>query len=170
MGIERVLVVEDDPLGREFLSETLRRLGREVHAVAGVAAGIGALRAASPDLVITDLRLPDGSGLEMLRAASPEGTPVVVLTAFGTVETAVAAMREGAEDFLTKPFPAEQVGLLLSRIEARARLVRENAWLRDERLPAEAERRSSWRRRRPRATRPCCSRARAGPGRSASRG
>jgi len=139
VGIERVLVVEDDPLGREFLSEALRRLGREVHAVDGVAAGIGALRAAPPDLVITDLRLPDGSGLEMLRAAAPEGTPVVVLTAFGTVETAVAAMREGAEDFLTKPFPAEQVALLLQRIDARARLVRENAWLRDQRLPADAE-------------------------------
>jgi DNA-binding NtrC family response regulator len=80
------------------------------------------------DVVFTDLRMPRGDGLEVLRAVKsrrPE-VPVVLLTAYGTVETAVAAMKEGAEDFVLKPAAPEQVELVLKRVEEKASLIREN--------------------------------------------
>ena len=86
----------------------------------------------APDLVLTDLRMPGMDGIELVErlAQQSPGLPVVVITAHGTVETAVQAMRLGASDFLLKPCSADTIELVLRRVDRTARLERENAYLR----------------------------------------
>ncbi len=134
MAIERVLVADDDPLGREFLGEALRHLGYEVTAVATAEDAIERVGKDVPDLVLTDYQMGAKTGVDLLKEIkrrSPR-TAVAVLTAYGTVERAVEAMREGAEDFLMKPCTPETLELLLARIENGRRLLQENAYLRSE--------------------------------------
>jgi len=104
-GDARILVVEDRDSLRRMLVRALEQEGYAVTGAADVAAGVGRVTEERFDLVLTDLKLPDGDGLEVLRASreSQPETPVVVLTAFGTVSTAVEAMKLGATDFLEKP-------------------------------------------------------------------
>ena len=122
------LVIDDDALSREFLAEAVRTAGYRVRQASDGDQGIAALRTGDVDIVFTDLRMPGRDGLAVLRAALATlgDVPVVVLTAFGTVETAVEAMRVGAEDFLLKPVSPEQIEVVLGRIEGRRALVREN--------------------------------------------
>lgn len=126
------VVVDDDPLSREFLVEALRTEGFVVREASTGEDGVRSLQAREPDLVLTDLRLPGLDGIGVLRAAKERNPdlPVVVLTAFGTVERAVEAMRFGAEDFLLKPASPEQIDVVLARIESKRRLERENRALR----------------------------------------
>jgi DNA-binding NtrC family response regulator len=113
-----ILLVEDRESLRAMLAETLERQG---HSVEAVAAGDEAVRRLQAGrryaLVLTDLKLPGADGLEVLAAASAAdpGLPVVVLTGFGTVETAVAAMKAGAADFLSKPVDPDLLQLLVAR-------------------------------------------------------
>ena len=112
----RVLVVEDRQSMREMLAQTLALEGYEVATAATAAAGRRHLREQGADLVLTDLRLPDGSGLEVLqesRRCCP-GSPVILMTAYGSVDVAVEAMRRGATDFICKPFDTNE---LLARID-----------------------------------------------------
>src|SRR5205085_6223892 len=108
--LAEILLVEDRESLRAMLAETLARAGYTVEAVA---AGDEAVRRLAEGrryaLVLTDLKLPGADGLAVLRAArvSDPALPVVLLTGFGTVETAVAAMKEGAADFLAKPFDSD---------------------------------------------------------------
>lgn len=100
-----VLVVEDDQALRRTLARTLREGGNRTLTAATAAAAVRLVRLRAPDAALVDLHLPDGSGLDLLgelRRLDP-GLPVVVLTAYGSVPTAVAAMRRGAVDFLEKP-------------------------------------------------------------------
>lgn len=113
----RVLVVDDEPSVCRSLSMVLERFGFEVTAAGDGLEALERFRRGLHDLVIADLKMPGLSGLELLREVkrlSP-GTPVVLLTAFGTVETAVQAMKEGAFDFLQKPFGLEQLKDVVSR-------------------------------------------------------
>ena len=131
--IERVLVADDEPLSREFLCELLGGRGLEVLSAASGEEAIELVRESPFDLVITDLRMPGADGMEVLtevKKLSPE-TPVVLITAYGGVESAVDAMREGADDFLMKPFSCEQIEYVLDRLGQRLRLERENAFLRE---------------------------------------
>ena len=100
-----ILVVDDKPSMLALLAKLLAPLGR-VTTTGGVAAAIRAMRAEPPAVVVCDLRLGDGDGLEVLRAQRQlaPGASFLLLTAFATVETAVQAMREGARDYVTKPF------------------------------------------------------------------
>lgn len=99
----RILIAEDDPGLRALLSEILQSAGHVVHAVADGLAALAALDTA--DLVLTDLQMPGADGMTVLRAATARAAPppVIMLTAFGSVQTAVNAMRAGAYDFMTKP-------------------------------------------------------------------
>jgi DNA-binding NtrC family response regulator len=131
--IERVLIADDEPLSREFLCELLREKGHDVVSVEDGSEAIRLARESAFDLVITDLRMPGADGMAVLRDAKracPE-TPVVLITAYGGVESAVDAMREGADDFLQKPFSCEQIEYVLDRLGQRLRLERENAFLRE---------------------------------------
>jgi two-component system response regulator PilR (NtrC family) len=129
-----ILIVDDERSMREFLAIFLRRVGHRIEAAAGGTEGLAALRAREFDVVITDLRMPEVSGLEILAEAKKlyPDTQVVVVTAFATTETAIAAMKAGAYDYLTKPFKVDEVGLVVERALERRVLHRENLVLRDE--------------------------------------
>ena len=111
----RILVVDDERSMREFLEIFFRRDGYHVTTCGGVDEALLAVETDDFDLVITDLQMPDRSGLELLaavREGSPE-TPVVMITAFGTTETAIAAMKQGAQDYITKPFKVDEVAVVV---------------------------------------------------------
>jgi two-component system response regulator PilR (NtrC family) len=129
-----ILIVDDERSMREFLGIYLRREGYRIEAAAGGKEAIAALKARAFDLVITDLRMPDVDGLTILAQAKQlhPDTEVVVVTAFSTTETAIAAMKAGAQDYLTKPFKIDEVGLVVARAMEKRRLARENVALRDE--------------------------------------
>ncbi len=123
-----VLVADDDGLSREFMAEALRAAGHHVIEADTGRQACSLFEEHNPDLVISDLRMPDGDGLKVLesiKSANPE-VPVILVTAFGSVETAVQAMRDGAEDFIMKPISVEQIDLVLGRLSERESLRREN--------------------------------------------
>ena len=115
---KRILIVEDDPGLLFTMTDALEENG---FAVTGADNGGDAIRRlldGAFDVVVTDLRLPDKDGMEVLREARKKipAPSVVVMTGYGSVESAVAAMKSGAEDYLTKPFPVEALLLLLDKI------------------------------------------------------
>jgi len=115
-----LLVADDDPGLRESLERTLSREGYRVVLASDGRAALERFQSGGIDLIVTDLKMPGLTGLELLRAAktiAPD-VDVILLTAFGTVEEAVKAMKDGAYDFLTKPFRREQ---LIKLIEIYAR-------------------------------------------------
>ena len=126
------LVADDEAGMRESVARALRREGFQVTAVEDGAAALDALRRAPVDLLVADLRMPGLDGLELLRAAklvAPD-TEVVVLSGHATVEEAVEAMKEGAYDFLTKPFDRAPLVRVARQAVERRRLVLENRRLR----------------------------------------
>jgi len=138
MSIQKILVVDDDNLSRQFLVEAVKSLGFQVAIARDGNEGFELARNTSPDIVLTDLRMPGSDGLQLVERLKNEmpGLPVVVITAHGTVETAVQAMRRGAVDFLMKPCTADTLQLVLRRIERTSKLERENEYLRQEVLGA----------------------------------
>ncbi|MBL8840758.1 MAG: sigma-54-dependent Fis family transcriptional regulator [Planctomycetes bacterium] len=132
MKLERALVVEDDQLGREFVTEALDRMGIQALAARNGREAIGLLEREEVDFILTDLRMPEVDGLGVLRAARElaPATPIVLMTAHGTLDVAVAALREGADDILLKPFAPDQLALLLERLGGRIQLRNENRQLR----------------------------------------
>lgn len=119
-----VLLVEDDASLRGLLQEELALDGYRVEVASTVAEAISRARARSPDLIVSDLRLPDGDGLQVLRSLQVEGRtlPFIVITAFGTVDQAVDALQAGADDFLTKPLSTDHLRLKVRRLLAQAAL------------------------------------------------
>ena len=140
MSIQRVLVVDDDSLSRDFLSEAVRTLGYQVDAVASGQSALERLAAGEYHLVLTDLRMPGIGGVELVERVGRDfpGLPVVVITAHGSVETAVDAMRRGAADFLMKPCSPDTIELVLGRVDRTHRLERENDYLRRQTAPTES--------------------------------
>lgn len=107
----RLLVVDDDKVFREELSELLRDDGHSVTVASSVAKALEALEGAEFDVVLTDLKMPRASGMELLREVRSRWprTLVVVITGFATIETALEAMKNGAFDYVRKPFRIDQV-------------------------------------------------------------
>jgi two-component system response regulator PilR (NtrC family) len=124
----RVLVVDDEPSMRELLAIVLAREGYDVTLAESGAAALAALERGEPDLVISDIRMPDLDGVEVLRAARGQDAdvPVVMMTAFASAETAVEALRLGAADYLTKPFDIDELKIVVRNAVERRRLRREN--------------------------------------------
>jgi two-component system response regulator HydG len=123
----RVLVVDDQRNMRATTAMVLRQGGHVVEEAEDGAAAVGRLQAESFDVVLTDLRMPTVDGMEVLRAArqlSPE-TEVIVMTAYGTIESAVEAIRRGAYDFLSKPFKEDELLLRVAKAVEKRRLVGE---------------------------------------------
>src|SRR5271170_610168 len=128
----RMLVVDDQEMIRDSLAETLVREGHEVVATADGQVAAAKLGTARFDLLITDLKMPKMTGLELLAEAKrlrPE-LPVVLMTAFASVANAVEAMKLGAYDYIQKPFNGDEIKLLIDRTLEHNRLIRENAALR----------------------------------------
>src|SRR4051794_26552772 len=101
----RVLVVDDEANARTALAELLRDEGYEVETAADAFKAMGKYEAFAPDVVVTDLKMPGMDGIELVKKlrADESAAAVIVMTAFGAVQTAVDAMRAGAADYLTKP-------------------------------------------------------------------
>ncbi len=123
-----LLVADDDPGLRESLERTLTREGYRVVLASDGRAALERVQAGGVDLIVTDLRMPGLTGLELLRAAKAirPDVDVILLTAFGTVEEAVKAMKDGAYDFLTKPFRREQLLKLVDKALERRDLIEQN--------------------------------------------
>jgi two-component system response regulator HydG len=135
----RVLVVDDDKEMAETVAEFLNERSFRADIAVGGKAAIGALKRKAFDAVITDLRMDQVDGLDVLAAAHAEepSLPVIIMTAYGTIEGAIEAVRRGASRYLTKPFKLEEVALSLEKALGEEGLKRENEELRkavDERL------------------------------------
>ena len=130
----RVLVLDDEPRMADIVGMVLGRSGHEVESFSEPEAALAALEARPADVLITDLRMPGIDGLGVLkraRAQDPE-LPVILMTAHGSVPTALEAMREGAFDYVQKPFDNEELRTVVQRALDVTRLSRENRYLRSE--------------------------------------
>ncbi|MBU0985043.1 MAG: sigma-54 dependent transcriptional regulator [candidate division Zixibacteria bacterium] len=129
-----ILVVEDKDSMRTMLTDTLHEEGYRVDAAADGRQALDLVNNKSYDLVLTDLRMPDVDGLAVLSGVKDidVDTSVIVMTAYGTIEDAVAAMKKGAYDFITKPFDTEHLCVLVNRALENRRMVAENTLLRQE--------------------------------------
>jgi len=127
MKMSRILVVDDEDSLRRVLQVQLEQDGYSVVTAASAQQAFSLLQLRGYDLVITDLRMPGLSGMEVLKQVKSQysETVVIVLTAFGTVETAVEAMKAGAYDFLTKPVHPDELSLVVARALDHLRLIEE---------------------------------------------
>jgi DNA-binding NtrC family response regulator len=130
----RILIVEDKDSLRAMLRHALERQGHAVLEAQDQAEAIRILQSEQPSIVLSDLRLPEGDGFGVLRATKETDAdiPVIVMTAFGSIEDAVRAMREGAMDFLAKPVDPDHLLLLVARALEQRRIVNENLLLKEE--------------------------------------
>jgi DNA-binding NtrC family response regulator len=131
-GDFRILVVDDDEIAKDVVSTALSRDGYTVISASDGIEAIKILQIEDIDLVITDLKMPRADGMDVLRHVvkhNPD-TAVVILTAYGTLDTAIEAIKEGAYDYLTKPFNIQQISLLTARAFERTSLIRDNKELR----------------------------------------
>ena len=129
----RVLIIEDEATLAAAIDGFLRRQGATTHIFAAAEAALGALAEAAPDVALVDLHLPGMDGLaalEAIRGERPE-TQVVVMTAYSSVPTAVAAIKAGAADYLTKPLDLEELWLVVQRACETQRVRGELAYLRE---------------------------------------
>ena len=124
---ERVLIVEDEPSTRVGLTELVRTWGFTADSAGDGEEALQRITVFRPSIIISDLVMPRRDGLELLRALKDDGGDytVVILTAQGTVETAVEAMKEGAYDYLTKPIEPQRLKILLDKIVERQDTLRE---------------------------------------------
>jgi DNA-binding NtrC family response regulator len=124
---ERVLIVEDEPSTRLGLTELVRTWGFITDSAADGEEALQRISVFRPTIIISDLVMPNMGGLELLRALKDEGgdLTIVILTAQGTVETAVEAIKEGAYDYLTKPIEPQRLKILLDKIVERQDTIRE---------------------------------------------
>jgi DNA-binding NtrC family response regulator len=128
----RLLFIDDDGGGRQMGAYILRTAGHEVDEAGDGETGLSLFRPDSHDLVVTDVKMPKLSGIDVTRRIHEcaEDTPVLVITAFGSIDTAVEAMKAGAKDFVIKPFSRDQLLLAVERALEHRRLERENRELR----------------------------------------
>jgi two-component system response regulator AtoC len=137
MSIEKILIVDDELLIRNFLAETLRRKNIDVTTAENGQKAFDLLKESVFDMVITDMKMPDFTGIDVLKKVkelSPN-TIVVVITAFGSIENAVEAMRLGAFNYLIKPFSPETIEAVIEKAREHLSLVEENQYLRQQVLP-----------------------------------
>jgi two-component system, NtrC family, response regulator AtoC len=130
MAIEKIIVVEDNTSVRKFLEDLLRSRRYDVASAGTVSDAHELLSKDTFDLMFVDLRLPDGDGTDLLKElqARPQRPLVVMITGFGSVESAVTCMRHGAFDYLIKPFSVDQIEFTLKKAEEFTQLVRVNQY------------------------------------------
>jgi two-component system response regulator PilR (NtrC family) len=132
--LARILVVDDERSMQEFLEIFLRSEGFEVATAGDMRSALLHMESAEFDVVITDIQMPGGSGIDLLRAVQEESpdTVVIMITAFASSETAVTAMKEGAYDYVTKPFKVDEIRLVVEKALEKKLLSSENRRLRTE--------------------------------------
>jgi len=132
LSIEKILVVDDDDLSRGYLSEALQRNGYSVDNASDGQEAVGMTDKQNYDMIFLDMRMPRMGGmkvLERIKKTSKE-TTVVIMTAYGSIESAVEAMQKGAYDYIIKPFSVDNIELLLKRVQERQKLIDENKYWR----------------------------------------
>ncbi len=134
MNIQRILVVEDDQLLSRFISTHLKKRGHVVSTASCLSEAREALSENGFDLVISDVRFPDGDGIEFLKSLRKDKNAVlhITMTGYGSVSSAVEAMKQGSSDYLVKPFTTEQLDVAIDRLDAWKRMSTENEYLRRE--------------------------------------
>jgi two-component system response regulator AtoC len=132
--LKRVLVVDDEENLRLVLKTLLKRNGYEVETAGGGEEALGLVESFGPDFVITDVRMPRMGGLDLLATLRAKGNDatVIVMSAYGSNDLALEAMKAGAYDYVSKPFKPDEIVLVLKKAEERETLRRENRALRDE--------------------------------------
>lgn len=130
---EKILIVEDEENLRFVIAETLKRKGYDVEEAGSAEEGLEKLAGAGPDVVVMDIRLPGMSGLEAMGAVRTFDPflPIIIITAFGSRETALEAVKNGAYDFFTKPFKLAEMEVVIERAVEKRRLQRELQALRE---------------------------------------
>ncbi|HSK31127.1 MAG TPA: sigma-54 dependent transcriptional regulator [Candidatus Limnocylindria bacterium] len=120
----KILIVDDEPFNLDLLEQELSDLGYGTERATDGAQALSKVEKISPDLVLLDYRMPDMNGIEVLRAIrkSNKDLPVVIVTAHGSIDLAVEAVKAGADDFITKPFDPKHLALVVERCLARAQL------------------------------------------------
>ena len=129
-----ILIIDDEPLMRLSMMDALKAVDYDAHAAASGHEGLEMIKQGAFEIVITDLRLPGVTGLDLLQACKQHAprSEVIVITAHGSVETAVGAMKLGAYDYITKPFQMEELLLIIDRVAKVQALRQENLQLREE--------------------------------------
>lgn len=134
MAKDKILIVDDEPSMREFLEIMLTREGYKVTAASNGRDALNMLNKQMYDLIISDIQMPGMGGLELLKSikdVSPD-TEVIMITAYASTETAVEAMKEGAYDYITKPFKIDEIRLIIKKALEKKRLEVENLLLKRE--------------------------------------
>ena len=132
MSIEKILVVDDDDLSRGYLSEALQRNGYSVDNASDGQEAVGLTDKQNYDMIFLDMRMPRMGGMKVLERVkkTSKETTVVIMTAYGSIESAVEAMQKGAYDYIIKPFSVDNIELLLKRVQERQKLIDENKYWR----------------------------------------
>ncbi len=130
---KNVLVIDDEPNMRHMLTALLEKAGYAVTVAADGVDGLSILESKAFDLILCDVRMPRMDGLSFLKQITKQGlnTTTIVMSAYGTIDTAVEAMKLGAVDYISKPFKADEILLKLAQFEEKGRLREENLRLRD---------------------------------------
>jgi DNA-binding NtrC family response regulator len=131
---KRILIVDDEPLNLDLLDQELADLGHGTIRAADGTEALLKLETVNPELVLLDYQMPGMNGIEVLREIRKrdKNTPVVIITAYGTIERAVEAVKAGAEDFITKPFDPDHLALVVNKALERAQLKSEVEFLAQE--------------------------------------
>src|SRR5580700_11264679 len=131
MPIEKIIILEDDAIVRRNLEQLLRSQRYDVAATETIAGARDLLAKDTFDLIFLDVRLPDGEGTDLLRElqSRPQRPLVVMVTGFGSVESAVECMRNGAFDYMLKPFSNDQLEVTLKKAENFSQLLKVNQYL-----------------------------------------
>ena len=129
-----ILIVDDEDIQREMLGGYLEKKGYNVQLASSGSMALDIINASTVDIMITDQKMPEMSGIELAAKVREEhpNISVLIMTAFGSVDDAVQAMKKGVEDYLTKPINLEELELNLYRVLEKQQLVRENKWLKEQ--------------------------------------
>lgn len=130
----RVLVVDDEEIVRESLSDWLQKYGYQVGTAVDGPSALAKVQQQSWNALLVDLKMPGMDGLEVLRRSRQmqPGATVIIMTAYASVDTAVQAMKDGAYDYLVKPFDPEEISLMMKKLVERQALIEENIFLKKE--------------------------------------
>jgi len=130
---KRLLVIDDEENMRHMLSSMLKKSGYRVYTASNGSEALDMVEETLYDFILCDLKMPDMSGMEFFEAARDKlwASTVIMMSAYGSIDTAVEAMKKGAYDFISKPFKLDEVLLTLKKAEERESLKRENRWLKE---------------------------------------
>ncbi|MBE0499845.1 MAG: sigma-54-dependent Fis family transcriptional regulator [Desulfuromonadales bacterium] len=134
MPSEKILIIDDEEGMRKLLARVLIKYGYETVTSGSGDEALSLIENDTFDLIITDINMPGMDGLQLLREVKSfdPALPIIVMTAYGTVESAVQALRSGAYDYITKPFETDEIRLAVSRVFERERLLAENRYLHEQ--------------------------------------